>query len=76
LDHFFWRVDSLDWQDHNPESIRDRVVTQMNAVKKGIILFHDIHPQSAAAAKLMTDYFLKNPSVKAVPVSDLPGLKP
>ncbi|MBC7465082.1 MAG: polysaccharide deacetylase family protein [Bdellovibrio sp.] len=76
LDHFFWRVDSLDWQDKNPESIRDRVVAQMQAVKKGIILFHDIHPQSAQAAKLMVQYLKANPSYKAVSISDLPGLKP
>lgn len=76
LDHFFWRVDSLDWQDKNPESIRDRVVAQMQAVKKGIILFHDIHPQSAQAAKLMVQYLKANPSFKAVSIMDLPGLKP
>ncbi len=33
LDHFFWRVDSLDWQDKNPQSIRDRVLGQMSVVK-------------------------------------------
>lgn len=76
LDHFFWRVDSLDWQDKNPESIRDRVVAQMNVVKKGIVLFHDIHPQSAQAAKLMVQFFKENKSYKAVSISDIPGLKP
>jgi peptidoglycan/xylan/chitin deacetylase (PgdA/CDA1 family) len=75
LDHFFWRVDSLDWQDKNPDSIRDRVVTQMKAVKSGIILFHDIHPQSAAAAKLMVQYLQQHPDFKAVPLESLPGLK-
>ncbi|MBY0555046.1 polysaccharide deacetylase family protein [bacterium] len=75
LDHFFWRVDSLDWQDKNPQSIFERVTTQMKAVQKGIILFHDIHPQSAAASKLLVEYFRNNPSLKAVPMKDLPGLK-
>ncbi len=76
LDHFFWRVDSLDWQDKNPESIRDRVVTQMKAVGKGIVLFHDIHPQSAQAAKLMVDYLKTSSTFKAVSIHDIPGLRP
>jgi peptidoglycan/xylan/chitin deacetylase (PgdA/CDA1 family) len=75
LDHFFWKVDSLDWQDKNPNSIRDRVVAQMGLVKKGIVLFHDVHPQSAAAAQLLVNYFKSNPSMKAVSIMDLPGLK-
>lgn len=76
LEHFFWRVDSLDWQDKNPESVRDRVVAQMNVVKRGIVLFHDIHPQSAQAAKLMVQFLKGNTTYKAVSISDIPGLKP
>lgn len=76
IDHFFWRIDSLDWQDKNPESIRDRVVSQMNSMQKGIILFHDIHPQSAQAAQLMVDYLKSNTDQKAVSIMELPGLKP
>ena len=76
LDHFFWRVDSLDWQDKNPESIRDRVVTQMKAVGKGIVLFHDIHAQSAQASKLIVNYLKNSPNHKAVSIHDIPGLKP
>ena len=50
----FWNVDSLDWQDHNPASIVARVQRQMGAQGRGIILFHDIHPQSVtASAQLM-----------------------
>ncbi|MBS1971896.1 MAG: polysaccharide deacetylase family protein [Bdellovibrionales bacterium] len=74
LEHFFWRVDSLDWQDKNPASIRNRVVAQMKAVGSGIILFHDIHPQSAKAAQLMVDYIKANPKYKAVNILDIPGL--
>lgn len=76
LDHFFWRVDSLDWQDKNPESIRDRIVTQMKTVRKGIVLFHDIHAQSLQATKLLVEYLKVNPNFKAVPLQDLPGLQP
>ncbi len=74
LEHFFWRVDSLDWQDKNPVSIRDRVVAQMKAVGRGIVLFHDIHPQSAKAAQLMVDYIRANPQYKAVSILDIPEM--
>jgi peptidoglycan/xylan/chitin deacetylase (PgdA/CDA1 family) len=75
LDHFFWRIDSLDWQDKNPASIRDRVVSQMKATGRGIVLFHDIHSQSAQAAQLMVNYLKANPNYKAVNILDLPGLQ-
>lgn len=52
-----WNIDSLDWQDKNPASVYARVKKQMAVQKKGIILFHDIHPQSVAASKmLMADF--------------------
>ncbi len=60
LEHMFWAVDSLDWQDKNPESIKDNVLKQMRAVKKGIILFHDIHPQSLRATQLLIEEFKAN----------------
>lgn len=75
VEHFYWRVDSLDWQDKNPVSIRNRVVSQMNTVKKGIILFHDIHPQSVQASKLLVLYFQNNPKMKAVTLDSIPGLE-
>lgn len=71
VDHFFWRVDSLDWQDKNPISIRDRVISQMKIVKKGIVLFHDVHPQTVEASKLMIQYLQDNPDFKAVPITKL-----
>lgn len=48
-----WNVDSLDWQDKNPVSVYHRVKKQMAALKRGIILFHDIHPQSIAASRML-----------------------
>lgn len=48
-----WNVDSLDWQDKNPASVYERVKKQMAVQKRGIILFHDIHPQSIAASKMV-----------------------
>ncbi len=53
--HVFWNVDSLDWQDHNPASIAKRVRSQMELQGRGIILFHDIHPQSVTASNMIMD---------------------
>lgn len=75
VDHFFWRVDSLDWQDKNPETIRDRVLTQMSSVKSGIVLFHDVHLQSLEATKLLIQAIRDSKKWKAVPLKALPGLK-
>lgn len=59
--HVFWTVDTLDWQDKNPQSILARTLKQMNASAKnsGIVLFHDIHPQSVVASTLLMDHFNK-----------------
>ena len=59
--HVFWNVDTLDWQDKNPQSIFNRTIKQMNASPKnaGVILFHDIHSQSVTASTMLMDYFNK-----------------
>ena len=60
--HVFWNVDTLDWKDKNPESIFNRVLLQMNNSPKnsGIILFHDIHPQTVIASKMVMEYLYSN----------------
>lgn len=57
--HVFWNVDTLDWQDKNPDSILARAKKQMNAAGRGIILFHDIHPQSVEASRMVMDWIKK-----------------
>jgi peptidoglycan/xylan/chitin deacetylase (PgdA/CDA1 family) len=54
--HVHWSVDPLDWQDKNPQSIFDRTRKQIELRGKGIILFHDVHPQSVEAVKLLLPY--------------------
>lgn len=49
--HVFWNVDSLDWQDKNPESVFQRVKKQMLIEGRGVVLFHDVHPQSVVASE-------------------------
>lgn len=70
LVHVFWTVDTLDWQDKNPQSIYDRTMKQMRASGKnaGIVLFHDIHRQSVTASTMLMDYFQNNKQNKVCTV--------
>jgi len=38
-----WNVDSEDWADPVPNSVAQRVITDVEKQQRGIILFHDIH---------------------------------
>lgn len=71
LVHVHWNIDSLDWQDRNPVSVYERVKAQMRLRGRGIILFHDIHPQSANATKMLIQYFKQNPGIKVQELSKL-----
>lgn len=55
LVHVSWNVDSFDWQDRDERSIVRRVMNQMNQSKGGggIILMHDIHPQTVRAVRIL-----------------------
>ncbi|MBC7539189.1 MAG: polysaccharide deacetylase family protein [Bacteriovorax sp.] len=54
--HVFWNVDTLDWQDKDPDSIVARAQKQMKAAGHGVILFHDIHPQSVVASRKLVEW--------------------
>lgn len=55
--HVFWNVDTLDWQDKDPDSIVTRAKKQMAAAgNKGVILFHDIHAQSVIASNKLVEW--------------------
>lgn len=47
---YLWNIDSQDWNAKlSAEQVTDRVVTLMLLWRKGIILFHDIHPKANLA---------------------------
>lgn len=71
MEHYFWAIDSLDWNDKNPLTIKERVLTQMTINKKGIILFHDIHKQSSLATIELINHFKDNSNLKVVSINDL-----
>lgn len=49
--HVFWNIDSTDYADKDPDSIFQRVKKLMAIEGKGIVLMHDIHPQTVEATK-------------------------
>ncbi len=71
MEHFFWAIDSLDWNDKNPLTIKERVLNQMAISKKGIILFHDIHKQSTLATIELINHFKSNTQLKVLSINDI-----
>jgi peptidoglycan/xylan/chitin deacetylase (PgdA/CDA1 family)/uncharacterized caspase-like protein len=53
LKSIMWNIDSEDWADPIPESIAARVVSEVEKLKHGIVLFHDIHQRTVAALPLV-----------------------
>lgn len=42
-----WNIDSQDWNARlKPEAMQDRLITLMLLWRKGMLLFHDIHPKA------------------------------
>ncbi|MCB0414086.1 MAG: polysaccharide deacetylase family protein [Bdellovibrionales bacterium] len=48
ISSFFWNMDTLDWRIQNPNELFKYALEQVDDQKTGIILFHDIHPQTIA----------------------------
>lgn len=49
-----WNLDSQDWSARMPvERVPDRMLTLMLVWRRGILLFHDIHPKAQAALPQM-----------------------
>ena len=60
-----WNIDSQDWNRKlNAKKIEDRVLTLMLLHRKGIILFHDIHPKAIKVVEALNRY--RGESVKWV----------
>ncbi|MDX1124780.1 polysaccharide deacetylase family protein [Sinorhizobium medicae] len=73
LVHVHWNVDSLDWvgsSNNTPQKILDRVVAQMAKRRGGVILFHDIHPQSVDAIRLFIARFRGSPDHRFLNIND------
>jgi peptidoglycan/xylan/chitin deacetylase (PgdA/CDA1 family) len=57
LIHVFWNVDTLDWMAQTPDKIVSRTRELMRKTPRdaGVILFHDIHPRTVEASKVIMD---------------------
>ncbi len=55
LTSVMWNIDSLDWADPVGASVADRVLKAVDQQKKGIVLFHDIHPRAMQALPIVLD---------------------
>ncbi|WP_211215083.1 polysaccharide deacetylase family protein [Algicola sagamiensis] len=55
-----WNIDSQDWQKKlTDKEVQDRVVTLMLLWRKGIILFHDIHPKAGKIVPALENFRLQ-----------------
>jgi peptidoglycan/xylan/chitin deacetylase (PgdA/CDA1 family) len=49
-----WNIDSLDWRgDARPESVAGRVLALMLVLRRGVVLFHDVHGVARRALPLV-----------------------
>jgi peptidoglycan/xylan/chitin deacetylase (PgdA/CDA1 family)/TolA-binding protein len=53
-----WNVDSEDWADPVPNSVAQRVITEVEQQQRGIILFHDIHKVGLDALPVVIETLL------------------
>jgi peptidoglycan/xylan/chitin deacetylase (PgdA/CDA1 family) len=55
-----WNLDSQDWNSKiNANEVADRQITLMLLWRKGILLFHDIHPKAQKSVPIIYNYFKK-----------------
>lgn len=52
---FFWNIDTLDWKIKDPEALYAYTLDQIEKSKRGIILFHDIQPQTIVIMPYLLD---------------------
>ena len=55
-----WTIDTLDWSTKDPETLYQNTISMIAKRGKGIVLMHDIHPQSRTAAKRLVKWLAEN----------------
>ncbi|MES2768229.1 MAG: polysaccharide deacetylase family protein [Bdellovibrionota bacterium] len=48
ISDFFWNVDTLDWKYKDPDVLLKYALEQTTKTGRGIVLFHDVQPQTSA----------------------------
>lgn len=69
-----WNVDSLDWQDHNPASVINRIRQQMAARGAGIVLMHDIQAVTVEVTRQLIPQLVQEGQVKFVTMPQIVGI--
>ncbi len=52
---FFWAIDTLDWKYSDPKYLFKYALKQIKTQGRGIVLFHDIQPQTIAIMPALLD---------------------
>ncbi len=55
-----WTIDTLDWSTKDPDTLYNNTISMIAKRGKGIVLMHDIHPQSRTAAKRLVKWLAEN----------------
>ncbi len=55
-----WTIDTLDWSTKDPDALFAKTTELISRRGKGIVLMHDIHPQSRTAAKRLVKWLAEN----------------
>lgn len=55
-----WTIDTLDWSTKDPEALYQKTISMIKQRGKGIVLMHDIHPQSRTALKQLLKWLAAN----------------
>ena len=55
-----WTIDTLDWSTKDPEELFQNTISMIKRRGKGIVLMHDIHPQSRTASRRLVAWLAKN----------------
>jgi peptidoglycan/xylan/chitin deacetylase (PgdA/CDA1 family) len=64
---FFWTIDSEDWKNQTPQQMVDNTFHQLDALGRGIILFHDIQRKTAETLPLiLSELYFKGYSVVGI----------
>lgn len=58
--NFFWDIDTLDWKKTQPKELLEFTLNQIESTGKGIVLFHDIQPQTIVIMPTLLEALKRN----------------
>jgi len=55
-----WTIDTMDWSVKSPDELYAKTIALIKQRGKGIVLMHDIHPQSRETVRRLLQWFKEN----------------